>query len=434
MHGFWFSVVDESWTCATLLRTPVHRLGVTPPTALEQRLSNWIKNCSLTAIGNSRFTSVSASGTQIAIELGYLFDGRTIAGSRTCEHHLLIVSAAPRCSRDLMRTSLCSCGNRLFFRNHTCLNCGAPVVFCPCCWTTSDAAGDGTGKYVCQNPECGASLRLCKNSTEHQVCGGAVPYEDTDESLCPYCRLNTVIPDLSDEKNLSLWRSMEEAKHRVLAGMRLAGFPVDQEGDSELPLRFAFRSEAVEPVTTGHADGLITLRLEEADSVEREQLRRQLNEPKRTLTAHFRHEIGHYVWQRAVQPKRLNDFRKFFGDEAKPPYAEALKAYYNNGPAANWANRFVSAYSSMHPWEDFAETFRVYMEMDAMIQTGLDQELVTEIHDDIDERIKQFLTLAVASNEMSRELGLIDLIPEKFPEPVMNKLRFIDSLRAEFVD
>ena len=52
---------------------------------------------------------------------------------------------------------------------------------------------------------------------------------------------------------------------------------------------------------TGHASGLITINLAEADDSERERQRRQMGEPYRTLLGHFRHEIAHYYWDRLVR-------------------------------------------------------------------------------------------------------------------------------------
>ena len=54
------------------------------------------------------------------------------------------------------------------------------------------------------------------------------------------------------------------------------------------------------PVMTGHADGVITINLAEADDAERERRRHQMGEPYRTLLGHFRHEIGHYYWNRLI--------------------------------------------------------------------------------------------------------------------------------------
>ena len=60
------------------------------------------------------------------------------------------------------------------------------------------------------------------------------------------------------------------------------------------------RSRARPRVMTGHDNGLITIALAEADDAAREKSRVSLHEPYRTLLGHFRHESGHYYWDRLV--------------------------------------------------------------------------------------------------------------------------------------
>jgi hypothetical protein len=50
---------------------------------------------------------------------------------------------------------------------------------------------------------------------------------------------------------------------------------------------------------TGHANGVITILLREADSAERTNAK-QFLEPYRTLIGHLRHEVGHYFWDRLI--------------------------------------------------------------------------------------------------------------------------------------
>jgi hypothetical protein len=52
----------------------------------------------------------------------------------------------------------------------------------------------------------------------------------------------------------------------------------------------------------------------------------------------------------------LDAFRSIFGDEPQD-YASALQKHYRIGRLTNWPDRFVTAYASAHPWEDFAETW-----------------------------------------------------------------------------
>ena len=124
--------------------------------------------------------------------------------------------------------------------------------------------------------------------------------------------------------------------------------------------------------------GLITINVEEADDAKREQIRHAMREPYRTLLGHFRHEVGHYYWDRLIwDSKWLEPFRQLFGDE-RASYAEALKRNYEQGPPADWALSYISSYATMHPWEDWAETWAHYMHVVDSLATamgfGLDAE------------------------------------------------------------
>ncbi|OYW17694.1 MAG: hypothetical protein B7Z52_06345, partial [Burkholderiales bacterium 12-64-5] len=120
-------------------------------------------------------------------------------------------------------------------------------------------------------------------------------------------------------------------------------------------------------VTTGHLNGVITVNLEEADDTYRQFNRQQLGESSRTLLGHFRHESAHYLWQRHLSELAWDDplrlaFRERFGDEWLD-YAAALSTYYKDGAPADWAQNYISAYASSHPWEDWAETWAHYLQI-----------------------------------------------------------------------
>ena len=135
----------------------------------------------------------------------------------------------------------------------------------------------------------------------------------------------------------------------------------------------AGRSATTERVYTGHAAGRITINVREADDVEHEKLHVELGEAHRTLIGHFRHEIGHYYWDQLVKGHHEDESRAVFGDHDNPTYAEGLERYYKDGPPADWAQNFISAYATMHPWEDFAETWATYLDM----ISGLDKRRST---------------------------------------------------------
>ena len=302
---------------------------------------------------------------------------------------------------------------------------------CPACRQVSALEELEDGTWKCLRNGCGQIQCFCQNRIEHAACNWGVFDEEEGQTRCTSCRLNQVIPDLSVPGNLEKWRRLEAAKRRVLYIVEAIGLPIGMPGqDKLLPLSFEFKADGAEPVSTGHAGGLIVINIKEADSVQREQTRVEFGEPQRTLVGHFRHELGHYYWDLLVKPHHLIAFREQFGNEETPTYAEAQQAYYANGPQPNWQQQFVSAYASMHPWEDFAESFATYLDMVAIVTTAdhFDQEDQKIEPHDFDELLNAYREIGIMANEFNREIGLLDLVPEVFTEPVIEKLRFVHSL------
>jgi hypothetical protein len=204
---------------------------------------------------------------------------------------------------------------------------------------------------------CGReAYRLCRNYTEHNVCNWAVSASD-ENPYCLSCLLTRVIPNFGVPGNKEAWYKMEIAKRRLVYTLMALDLPVERkENSSDTGLAFEFLADPGDPalprVLTGHANGLITVNIAEADDVERERRRQNLREPFRTLLGRFRHEIGHYYWDVLVKDGRpLERFRDLFGDE-REDYGQALQRYYQDGPTADWQERFISAYATSHPWED----------------------------------------------------------------------------------
>lgn len=330
-----------------------------------------------------------------------------------------------------MKTFQCWCRQRLFFESTQCLACGRNTALCADCNRVSGLEPDGKGKFVCGHDDCRAELRLCSNYLEHAVCNGSVSAEsaETGSTLCKSCRLTKVLPDLSIAGHREKWAAFESAKRRLLYGLDQLKLPYGQAVEQPR-LRFRFLADEAEPspVTTGHRDGLITINLAEADDVEREKARVQFNEPQRTLIGHFRHEIGHYYWSVLVAGKREDEFRERFGDERSPDYASAQAEYYQFGPPANWVTQFITAYAAMHPWEDFAETFSAYLDMAGVLETAAHHRIGEWERRDLDAMVEEYRRLSVALNELTRERGLLDLVPEVLHPAVVEKLRFVHEL------
>ena len=173
--------------------------------------------------------------------------------------------------------------------------------------------------------------------------------------------------------------------------------------------------------------------LKEADDVEREARRKSLHEPYRTLLGHFRHEIGHYYWDRLIDDaNRQNDCRALFGDD-REDYEEALKRHYHQGTAPNWQENFVSAYATCHPWEDFAETWAHYLHIVDSLETA--QSFGLAVHPAItpDNHYHADATLDPyqkgSFRAFDRDLASSYLCHEEFDEPQHGPERHI-SLRA----
>lgn len=341
-----------------------------------------------------------------------------------------------------MRTYSCTCGNPLYYENTRCLRCGAELAFCPACRRLAPLTLEPTGLYRCGHVDCGAELIKCDNYRRHQVCNRAIRWRahgGLQERLCDCCRYNRVIPDLSTPGNLDRWRRLEAAKRRMFYGLDLLGLRYGKAEDGfSPPLSFEFKADASDggavagrPVLTGHASGCVTINIGEADDAEREKLRVQFGEDQRTLLGHFRHEMGHYYWELLVRGRAEDECKAAFGDHDQSSYAQALERHYQAGPPGDWRQRYVSAYATMHPWEDFAETFSTFLDMVCLLDTARHLgfcEIDVASRPAADVMTVEYQRLGMALNEMNRAVGLGDAVSIVLAAPVVEKLRFIRRL------
>jgi hypothetical protein len=340
------------------------------------------------------------------------------------------------------------CGSLVFFENIKCLKCGDVLGFLPGPTELEAIAAneDGTWRALGANQN-GKRFHLCENSRQHGVCNWMI--DDGDQNpFCLACRLNIVIPDLSVAGNLERWGKLERAKRRIVYTILRLGLPTEGLPAENRPaLRFKFVGDTPDAkVLTGHADGLITINIAEADDDERERRRVNLHEPYRTLTGHLRHEVAHYYWDRLVaRSEWLNGFRKFFGDETAD-YGAALQRYYAQGAPADWQQRHVSAYASAHPWEDWAETWAHYFHILDMVETAesfgvsLRPEHPSapsmtaqpcnpfDVNTNFDAILENWFPLTFALNSLNRGMGLPDAYPFVLSAAAIQKLRFIHDL------
>lgn len=289
-----------------------------------------------------------------------------------------------------------------------------------------------------------SKFRPCANFGSHGVCNWVVPAA-SDSERCPSCELTEVIPNLSVPGNKRAWAKIEEAKRRLVYNLAEIGLrPPPKRTDSSNGLRFRFledsRTDGGDTVLTGHSNGVVTLNIAEADDAERERRRTALGEPYRTLIGHLRHEVGHYYWDRLIPGRAEKEFRRLFGDE-QIDYAEALRRHYQEGPVSDWRLHHISAYASVHPWEDWAETWAHYLHMRDALETAkaaritlADDSWTNGIaYGDVDlarfDSIKSIWpALSCLVNNFSRSLGVPDAYPFVLVPTVFEKLRFIHEI------
>jgi hypothetical protein len=284
------------------------------------------------------------------------------------------------------------------------------------------------------------TYRFCANA-EFESCNWLV-LADNGHAFCIACRHNRTIPDLSAGNNLVLWRRLEIAKHRLFYSLLRLQLPLVTKRQAPAGFAFDFLAPTDQPVMTGHLNGDITINLVEADDSERERQRGALGEPYRTLLGHFRHEIAHYYWDLLVNnDTSIGEFRSVFGDE-RADYGEALRRHHAEGAPADWSQRFVSAYASAHPWEDFAETWAHYFHIVDTLETARAFGVSTqpriasaaglESPVDFDPLIEAWLPLTFAINAINRSMGLNDLYPFVIAPAIVVKLGYIYRLIHRF--
>lgn len=340
------------------------------------------------------------------------------------------------------------CDQPVFFENSACLKCGHALTYLP---DLQDMVLlEAAREDIWHSPASaarGREYRLCENYGRYDICNWAVSADDV-HALCASCRLTRVIPDLSQPGNKEAWYRLEVAKRRLVYGLLALSLPLANKfDDPERGLAYEFLAESADfKALTGHDDGVITINLAEADDAEREKRRLQLGEPYRTLLGHFRHEAGHYYWDRLiVNRSAIERFRVLFGDE-RAPYDRALQRHYGEGPPPNWQEGFISAYAASHPWEDWAETWAHYLHMSDALETAAECGLSLEpkhaagpalkpdasdgLAASFNTMIENWFALTFVLNNLNRGLGLPDGYPFVLSTPVIAKLQFVHETVA----
>lgn len=339
-----------------------------------------------------------------------------------------------------------NCHQALMFENTRCERCGHELGYLPDGRVLSAVEPDGPNWAALAAP--GRRYRFCAN-WEQRGCNWMVP-----AGTGPYCQAcvhNRTIPDISNPANHVRWQKLEAAKRRLIYSLDSLNLPhPPPPGGGKDPLMFDFLADVSDQISgrvmTGHDRGVITISLAEADDAARERRRASMGERYRTLLGHFRHEAGHYYWDRLVRDAgRQESCRHLFGDE-RQDYGAALKLHYASGAPLHWQADFVSSYASAHPWEDFAETFAHYLHIADTLEmakafgirvapeVGKAGPLRAKIGFDpyhakgIDELTGAWLPLTFAINSINRSMGQPDLYPFVLSSAVIGKLGYIHDL------
>ncbi len=361
-----------------------------------------------------------------------------------------------------------SCGQAVHFDNIECTRCRHRLGFLPdrlvlSALEPAGEASDASGRVIpggwwrVAGSRDGRRYHQCRHYAVDAICNWMVPEGDPDP-FCRACRLNRTIPDLSVPRNPLLWERLESEKRRLVYGLLRLGLPVVPRKMDPNGLAFDFLADPHpdfhegQGVITGHARGLITLNIAEADPAVRERMREAMAEPYRTILGHFRHESGHYYWERLVRDGPWHaGFRDMFGDERRD-YEAALNQHYREGPPADWQTRFVSPYASAHPWEDWAETWAHYLHIVDTLDTarayGLEvaprvggaglrapvsggPDFEPYRADSIDTLLAHWLPLTNALNSLNRSMGHAHVYPFTLTPAAIAKLAWVHAVIRE---
>jgi hypothetical protein len=323
-----------------------------------------------------------------------------------------------------LRSFTCGvCRQLLFFDNNRCLRCGSALAFD---WETRDLLARPDG------PPCANREVIGCN------CLATAP-----GAFCRACALTRTRPSDGDAAGVAEWARAEAQKRRLLFELLELGLPVQSWQERDGGLAFDLLSSTDQPVTTGHAGGVVTIDLAESDDAHREQMRVQMGERYRTVLGHLRHEVGHYYFPILTARDADRDrVRALLGDE-REDYQAAMDRHYAYGPPDAWADAHVSAYATMHPSEDWAETFAHVLHLHDVLQTAAAYGVRVEgpagrpdLHaDPVDPEagrlaavLDDWLGLTYALNAIDRSLGRGDFYPFVLPPPVVAKLTLVDGL------
>ncbi len=299
-------------------------------------------------------------------------------------------------------------------------------------WFDNLSTADGTP--VAYDPQARAFLPMPPFCANRDIigCNWIAPKEG---AFCRSCAMTALAPDPNIPNAMTNWAETEAAKRWVLDNLgRWYWFRPEDPGTRPV---FHMLAEGHMPVQMGHANGVVTISVAEADPLVTTSRRQALDEPYRTMVGHMRHEISHMLWWRlSLREDFLLAFREMFGDE-REDYPTALTRHYENGPPADWRQRYLTSYASAHPHEDWAETAAHLLHLtditDSLIASGLSSPDVPSgswdpYHEtDSNKLIHIAASLAMRVNHVNRSMGLSDLYPFILSDAALRKMAFVHN-------
>ena len=332
-------------------------------------------------------------------------------------------------------------------RRFSCEACAAEIAFdssrCPVCATPLGYVPEERTLRTLR-PADAVTFRISDGAVDWWRCLNAswgcnwLIRAASGETWCRSCALTRGRPDDARPAAVSAWTTAEASKRRLVHQLDRFGLPVEARRSAEsdgLVFDLVFLPGA--RGLTGHLDGVVTVDLAEAEPVYREQMRRRLGEPFRTLLGSLRHEVAHYYWSVLVlDAGRVESFRTVFGDE-RVDYSAAVQHYYASPPA--WDDsHFVSHYAQAHPHEDWAETFALYLHIVDLVDTAaayglidlpasLDDRLPSPAGASIDDLVAHWVALAAAIDGLADSVGAEWLRPSADARLELDKLGYVHA-------
>ena len=295
---------------------------------------------------------------------------------RVAAEDLTTRHGASRGSRAPMKIFHCDhCRQLVFFENVRCLACDHALAYAP------DARGrrlarSEPARSLWRSAEREAptervpSLRQLRPRERLQL-GGR---RRRSEPLCRSCRLTRAIPDLGAARPQGKrWYRLEVAKRRLVYSLLRLGLPVVQQDRR----RGARRRASTLLAETARAGAHRSRRRRDHDQRRRSRRRRAraappaaaraLPDAARTLPSRDRPLLLAAPARRQRSPRGVS---RAASATSAPTTRRRCSGTTTTGASGEWQDRFISAYASAHPWEDWAETWAHYLHMTDTLETA----------------------------------------------------------------